>query len=67
MNSPFGSIHYNAIGPYLKKHFGCRIAKPSVDGGFTCPNRDGGQRGSEDASTVQPAEADTLQVIWPIR
>lgn len=41
MNSPFGSIHYNAIGPYLKKEFGCRIAKLSVDGGFTCPNRDG--------------------------
>lgn len=34
-------MHYNAIGPYLQKHFGCRIAKLSIDGGFTCPNRDG--------------------------
>ena len=41
MEKPFESIHYNAIGPYLKKQFGCRIAKLSLDGGFTCPNRDG--------------------------
>lgn len=39
--NPFGSIHYNAIGPYLKQQFGCRVAKLSLDGGFTCPNRDG--------------------------
>lgn len=25
----------------LKKHFGCKIIKLSLDGGFTCPNRDG--------------------------
>ena len=41
MENTFGSLHYNAIGPYLKRHFGCRIAKLSLDGGFTCPNRDG--------------------------
>lgn len=33
--------YYNGIGPYLKEKFGMRIAKVSVDGGFTCPNRDG--------------------------
>ena len=32
--------YYNGIGPYLKEKFGMRIAKVSVDGGFTCPNRD---------------------------
>lgn len=32
---------YNAIGPWLKEYFGGRIAKLAVDGGFTCPNRDG--------------------------
>ncbi len=32
---------YNAIGGYLKDKFGCRIIKLSLDGGFTCPNRDG--------------------------
>lgn len=41
MENTFGSLHYNAIGPYLKRRFGCRIAKLSLDGGFTCPNRDG--------------------------
>ena len=39
--NPFPDLHYNAIGPYLKKQFGCRVAKLSLDGGFTCPNRDG--------------------------
>ncbi len=32
---------YNAIGSYLKSQFGCKIIKLSLDGGFTCPNRDG--------------------------
>lgn len=32
---------YNGIGPWLKDYFGMRIAKVSIDGGFTCPNRDG--------------------------
>ena len=41
MENIFGSVHYNAIGPYMKKRFGRRIAKLSLDGGFTCPNRDG--------------------------
>ena len=41
MENTFGSLHYNAIGPYLKRQFGCRVAKLSLDGGFTCPNRDG--------------------------
>lgn len=36
-----GSDPYNAIGRYLKCEFGCKIIKLSVDGGFTCPNRDG--------------------------
>ena len=37
----FGSLHYNAIGPWLKDRFGERVIKLSLDGGFTCPNRDG--------------------------
>lgn len=41
MENRFGSMHYNAIGPYLQKQFGCRVAKLAIDGGFTCPNRDG--------------------------
>jgi radical SAM protein (TIGR01212 family) len=34
-------IRYNAYGRFLREKFGCRVYKISVDGGFTCPNRDG--------------------------
>lgn len=33
--------HYNSIGPWLSEHFGQRTFKAAIDGGFTCPNRDG--------------------------
>jgi radical SAM protein (TIGR01212 family) len=32
---------FNSYGPWLRKIFGTRVYKVSVDGGFTCPNRDG--------------------------
>jgi len=32
---------FNAYADHLKKEFGGRIQKLSVDAGFTCPNRDG--------------------------
>jgi hypothetical protein len=32
---------YVPIGTYLKKKFGTRVIKLAIDGGFTCPNRDG--------------------------
>lgn len=32
---------YNTIGSFLKRHFGRKIYKVSLHGGFTCPNRDG--------------------------
>lgn len=31
----------NLLGPYLTKTFGEKTVKLSLDGGFTCPNRDG--------------------------
>lgn len=37
----FGSNHFHTIATYLKKQFGYRIKKLSLDAGFTCPNRDG--------------------------
>lgn len=37
----FSRYHYNRFGEYLKKRHGGKIAKVSVDAGFTCPNRDG--------------------------
>jgi len=40
-----GHIHrdlrINSYGSYLRHRFGCRVSKVNVDGGFTCPNRDG--------------------------
>lgn len=32
---------YNTISTWLKKQFGQKTVKLSIDGGFTCPNRDG--------------------------
>ncbi len=32
---------YNSFSGYLRKSFGCKVFKVTVDGGFTCPNRDG--------------------------
>ena len=32
---------YNSFGAYIKKRFGSRVYKVTVDAGFTCPNRDG--------------------------
>lgn len=35
------NLRINTISTYLKKHFGNKMVKLSIDGGFTCPNRDG--------------------------
>ncbi len=46
----------NTLSKHLKERFGCKVYKLSLDGGMTCPNRDGtvGNRGcifcSEDGS-----------------
>ncbi|MGY5450660.1 TIGR01212 family radical SAM protein [Agarivorans sp. MS3-6] len=34
-------LYVNTLGRHLKQHFGGRVRKLSVDGDFTCPNRDG--------------------------
>ena len=34
-------LRINMIGSWLKRNFGRKIVKLSIDGGFTCPNRDG--------------------------
>lgn len=36
-----GGERYNSISDFLKKEFGRKTVKLSVDAGFTCPNRDG--------------------------
>lgn len=37
----WGEKRYNSLDFQLKKEFGEKIYKVSLDGGFTCPNRDG--------------------------
>ncbi len=32
---------YNTFSDELKRHFGCKVQRISVDAGLTCPNRDG--------------------------
>lgn len=34
-------MRYNSLNNYLRNKFGKKVYKISVDGGFTCPNRDG--------------------------
>lgn len=40
-------MKYTSLNSYLKQRFGCKVYKLALDGGFTCPNRDGtlGTRG----------------------
>jgi radical SAM protein (TIGR01212 family) len=33
--------YYHSFGEYLKKLFGCKVYKVSINAGLTCPNRDG--------------------------
>lgn len=34
-------FYYNDFSTFLRGRFGCKIQKITIDGGFTCPNRDG--------------------------
>ena len=36
-----GGVRFNSIGSELRRTFGRRTVKLSIDAGFTCPNRDG--------------------------
>ncbi len=40
-------MRYRSLNEYLKERFGCKVYKLALDGGMTCPNRDGtlGTRG----------------------
>ncbi|MFT3950553.1 MAG: TIGR01212 family radical SAM protein [Oscillospiraceae bacterium] len=40
--NPFpGGKRYRTLSGYLKERFGCKVFKVPLNGGFTCPNRDG--------------------------
>ncbi len=32
---------FNSFSEYIRKRFGSRVQKLTIDAGFTCPNRDG--------------------------
>lgn len=34
-------FYYNDFSTFLRNRFGCKVQKITLDGGFTCPNRDG--------------------------
>ena len=37
----YGDAMYKTANDYYKEKYGCKVYKLAVDGGFTCPNRDG--------------------------
>jgi len=65
----------NSIGSYLKETFGEKMVKLSIDGGFTCPNRDGTKgtggcifcsaAGSGDLASDIPSQIKLLSDKWP--
>ena len=65
----------NSIGEYLKEKMGGKIIKLSIDGGFTCPNRDGTKgtggcifcsaSGSGDLASDIPSQIQLLSGKWP--
>ena len=34
-------MYYHTLNDELRRRFGCKVYKIALDGGFTCPNRDG--------------------------
>jgi len=70
-----GGERYNSISNYLKKEFGCKTVKLSIDAGFTCPNRDGTLRtggcafcsssGSGEFSSSIEDQIRLLSTKWP--
>ncbi len=63
------------IGAYLKNLFGAKVVKLSLEGGFTCPNRDGSKGtggcifcsadGSGDFASDIPGQIALLSQKWP--
>lgn len=69
---------YLSISSYLKKEFGHKVVKLSIDGGFTCPNRDGtksfngcafcSEKGSGELSSTLDHLDEQIQLLstkWP--
>lgn len=64
-----------SINKYLKEKFGSKVVKLSLDGGFTCPNRDGSKgyggcifcssEGSGELASDIPQQMELLSDKWP--
>lgn len=75
MSNNFNQNRINQIGPYLRKIFGKKMVKLSLDGGFTCPNRDGSKgtggcifcpdRGRGHFAGTIPEQIELLKDKWP--
>lgn len=50
---------YNDLSSYLKKKFGSRLLKLSIDGGFSCPNRKNGKKSCKFCSETGSGEFTT--------
>lgn len=70
-----GIQRINMISGYLKERFGEKVVKLSLDGGFTCPNRDGSKSvggcifcsadGSGEFAGSIPSQIELLSAKWP--
>lgn len=66
---------FYSISSYLKEHMGRKVVKLAIDGGFTCPNRDGSKgtggclfcsaSGSGDMASDIPSQIRLLSDKWP--
>lgn len=66
---------FYTIGTFLQDYFGGRVVKLSIDGGFTCPNRDGSlsrggcsfcsPHGSGELASSIPDQIRLLSGKWP--
>jgi radical SAM protein (TIGR01212 family) len=61
-------LRIHSYGSYLRRRFGCRVSKVNVDGGFTCPNRDGakGEGGCVYCNNTSFSPRGTIEEI-PVR
>ncbi|MBQ3281360.1 MAG: TIGR01212 family radical SAM protein [Eubacterium sp.] len=70
-----GADRINNISYWLKRHFGRKMIKLSIDGGFTCPNRDGakgvggclfcGEGAGGDFASDIDSQIKLYQAKWP--
>ena len=70
-----GLMRINTLNQALKKEFGEKVVKLSIDAGFTCPNRDGSKgfggctfcsaRGSGDKASTIDDQIALLSKKWP--